>query len=544
MRRNPVSGRLPGAVSAVAVAATLLLTAPSAVAAATLEVCTSGCPYSDIGAALAAAKNGDTIIVGAGTYAGGFTIATNVTLLGAGAGQTIVSGGGPVVTIGAFGAKVQPNVTLEGFTITGGVTTGSPVSEAWVGETNVIALGGGIEITPNADWTGGAKVTIRHSEITGNSVAPTDTLPFGPPCPGGVYCEFAWAKGGGIDNWGSLSLVDTTVSDNTAGGAASDADGGGIATWPTGSLSLDHTRVVGNQAIAGVPDGRFAEGGGIFVGDGVRVTIADSSVNGNTASLTSLLPYDVGGGDTLDMNANGGGVHTGNGGILTVLRSEFRDNSVTLDDPNGQPYAFDAAIAPGDGPLTIIDSLLTGNDVEATVGSSADVGPSGSAIDISGPTIIRGTRIINNTTRVVSSAGDAQASGAVFAANLSSQPALISDSLIEGNLTEASSTSGSASVLGSGILNEASLVLKGVTVAGNVASVHAPSGTALGGGIWNGQLFDDAAQLTIKDSTVTGNTLEGDTGSTLAGGGLYTEYPVVLQHTTISGNVPDDCVGC
>ena len=37
------------------------------------------------------------------------------------------------------------------------------------------------------------------------------------PCPG-KPCRFALAAGGGIDNWGDLTLVRTRVSDNQAGG--------------------------------------------------------------------------------------------------------------------------------------------------------------------------------------------------------------------------------------------------------------------------------------------------------------------------------------
>lgn len=63
--------------------------------AATLTVCPSGCAFSQIAPALAAAGNGDTIAIGAGSYAGGFTIAKNVRLVGAGAGVTTINGGGP-----------------------------------------------------------------------------------------------------------------------------------------------------------------------------------------------------------------------------------------------------------------------------------------------------------------------------------------------------------------------------------------------------------------------------------------------------------------
>ena len=58
---------------AFALAAFLAVGVGSA-AAATLKVCPSGCAYTTIPAALAAAQSGDTIQVAAGTYAGGFTI--------------------------------------------------------------------------------------------------------------------------------------------------------------------------------------------------------------------------------------------------------------------------------------------------------------------------------------------------------------------------------------------------------------------------------------------------------------------------------------
>src|SRR6266516_1807361 len=85
------------AVALLAIAATAITSGQAS--AATLTVCPSGCAFSQIAAALAAAKNGDTIVIAAGTYTGGLTVDVSVKLIGAGAGQTIISGGGPVVTI-------------------------------------------------------------------------------------------------------------------------------------------------------------------------------------------------------------------------------------------------------------------------------------------------------------------------------------------------------------------------------------------------------------------------------------------------------------
>ena len=99
------------------------------------------------------------------------------------------------------------------------------------GEQRVQQLG--IAIPPNDDFTGGATVTVRNSLISGNLVAPTDTVPIGPTCPNGNHCPFALAAGGGVDSWGPVTLVDTTVRNNRVGSAsglstlASDADGDG-----------------------------------------------------------------------------------------------------------------------------------------------------------------------------------------------------------------------------------------------------------------------------------------------------------------------------
>src|SRR5437870_750862 len=71
-------------------------------AAAAKALCVGGphC-YTTIQAALNAAQDGDAIRVGAGNFAGGVTIERSVSLVGAGANATTISGGGPVVTIGS-----------------------------------------------------------------------------------------------------------------------------------------------------------------------------------------------------------------------------------------------------------------------------------------------------------------------------------------------------------------------------------------------------------------------------------------------------------
>jgi hypothetical protein len=523
-----------------------LLLASQASARRGATFCVGGAPgcYSTIRAAVDAAHDGDTIRVERGTFDGGVTIDKSIRLLGAGARRTIISGGGPVLTIGEFLADSEPTVTISGVTVTGGLSTSSPLSTEWVGEENVIALGGGIEILPAEDYSTGATVTITNSIITGNRAAPTTTLPFGPPCPDGP-CPFAWAKGGGIDNWGRLSLRNTSVSDNTAAGVASDADGGGINDWWPGTLRLANSTVAGNRAIASVPNGRFAEGGGIFTDPGVELTLAGSVVSGNTASLTSTLPYFVPGADPLDMNANGGGIHVGDDSAVTVEDSTFNGNTASVDDPNGEPVAFDAALHPGTGPLVLRNSSITNNRLVAAVGSSEHVGPSGSALDVNGPGTLSNVRITGNTTVVTSEAGAAEASGAVYTGNTTSEGLLFANSVIRGNSATASSASGSASVRGAGLLNEGRLELRNDLIADNTGTATGPAGFAQGGGIWNGSLFNPPPiELTLENTNVTHNRLSASAGLEVKGGGLFTAFPVTLRRSRIAGNSPDDCYGC
>src|SRR5213596_2450186 len=159
--------------------------ATSAVAAATLCVGGSGC-FSTIQAAVDAAHDGDTITIGPGTFAGGISIDVSVTLKGAGAAATTISGGAPVLTIGVADAATEPTVAIKGVTITGGVAVSNPTDPAGTRD-----FGGGIEIPWAADGGTGATVTISDSVVTGNRATPTTTIPSnGAQCPDGP-CPFA-----------------------------------------------------------------------------------------------------------------------------------------------------------------------------------------------------------------------------------------------------------------------------------------------------------------------------------------------------------------
>ena len=106
--------RLGAAAALLAGAAGLVGASGAHADATTLTVCPRGCGYAQIQPAVDAASAGDTILVGPGRYAGGIVIATALTLSGAGPGATVISGGGPVISVSA-----SP-VTIRAVSVTGG----------------------------------------------------------------------------------------------------------------------------------------------------------------------------------------------------------------------------------------------------------------------------------------------------------------------------------------------------------------------------------------------------------------------------------------
>ena len=536
----------------LSVVAAVALVAPAAGQSAPrpkAQLCVGHGPtcFPTLAAAVAAANDGDTITLAAGTYAGGVTIDKSISLVGAGAHQTIIRGGGPVLTIGEDGATSEPMVSIRDVTVTGGVNSSVPSAFR--------AHGGGIYVPANADFSGGATVTIKGSVITGNRTAPTSIFPSptGVTCPGGGSCPFAAASGAGIFNDGTMTLIDTTVNDNHAGsptGVASDVEGGGINT-AVGSLTLIDSTVRRNSADAVPPDGRFADGGGIFMSENTTLTIHDSSVSGNSTLLSATFPhpYPVNGdGSTDGIQTNGGGIHVSDGGSTVVDGSQLDGNTITVSDPTGEPVGFDAALCTcGENALTLTNSTVEGNKVVADVGSQADVGPSGpAALEFDGSGTVSNTRISGNSTTVISPDGDAEALGAVGGFQISPDTLTITDSEITGNTVNASSTTGSAIVQGAGLTNDGVLLLKNDRIDHNSGAASAPSGSGQGGGIFNGVIFGaPPVQLTLQDTSVTGNTLTGSPGVTLQGGGLYTlGFPIALTDSLISHNAPDQCFGC
>jgi hypothetical protein len=493
----------------------------------------AGC-YRTIQAALDAARDGDTIRVGPGTFAGGITITKSVRLLGNGAASTVIKGGGSVITIGQYGAAVEPTVLISGVTITGGFATSSPESAPFVGEEGVIAFGGGVEIPPNADFSGGADVTIASSLITGNRVAPTKTEPFGPPCPDGNACPFAWAVGGGIDSWGNLTLTDTTVSHNRVGAAsgpaslASDAQAGGVQSW-LGALTLVRTSVDDNVAVAAGPNGRYADGGGVFL-DGGSLSMTGSSVSHNSASLAASLP------DSVDLAAIAGGLHIGGGVAATIRNSRFVGNAVSMTNSVGYATAFSGGLH-ADADITASGVVISDNTVTA---SGTDFSSGDSGAGEMGATF-SGAIISGNTVTITATNGWAIGGGGA-----SIYRGSLSGSVISGNHITASSPNGGVWVTGGALVGD----VGGISLTNSTVSRNSVQGNGLEGSVLGGGIFDALTEgppggpLDLTRSAVTWNTANGSAGVTVEGGGIYTDNVVTSINSVVAHNLPDQCVGC
>jgi len=270
-----------------------------------LHVCKQGCRFERIQMAVDAARSGDTIQIGPGTYFENVDINNkDLTVQGASSNQTTVDGRfrGPVFSILPlpFGTGSQI-VSLSGLTIThgrndtgGGImvagtvltVTDSAIVSNWATQS-----GGGIDAL--LEGTADASTSFRSLIIQRCLIARNRAL-----SGGGLHTQsevhslisnsslvgnHAEAGGGAFIEYATRSRIEnTTISDNTA-----DGDGGGI--WvaaggegePASMVTFSHDAVVNNQAAL--------SGGGIFsscLGGHCIVLEGENSVTLNISGST------------------------------------------------------------------------------------------------------------------------------------------------------------------------------------------------------------------------------------------------------------------
>jgi parallel beta-helix repeat protein len=195
-------------------------------------------------AGINAANNGDTVLVGPGTYV------ENINFNGK--AITLTSAGGPLVTIldgGANGTVVTFNnnettsATLSGFTIRNGLQNGLPgggilISAASPTISNNIITGNHAAVGIGMYISGGSPV-IRNNTITGNNQAGAGD---GGAGGGGILVE------GSTSTLGAPQIVNNIITNNSVAGGGV---GGGISVFYYSSPLIQGNLIRGNSAYNG-----------------------------------------------------------------------------------------------------------------------------------------------------------------------------------------------------------------------------------------------------------------------------------------------------
>ncbi len=260
----------------------------------------------------------DTINIPAGLYTiaiattnedlnadGDFDINKSVSIVGAGAGSTIINGGGIDRVFHITGAYA---VSIAGVTIQNGNTAGA---------------GGGI-------YNDSGTLSVTDSTISGNS-APS---------------------GGGIWNYlgGTLTVTDSTISGNSAANY-----GGGVCNHWGGTANVTNSTISGNSA---------AFSGGILNSD--TLTVTSSTISGNTGARgggidnddTLTVTNSTISGNTATTVDGGGGIKNGQWGTATVTNSTIVRNAANAGRGSG---IFNGSI--GTSKLIVANSIVADNGV-------------------------------------------------------------------------------------------------------------------------------------------------------------------------------------
>ena len=353
------------AILAVVVAAILAGSASAAV----LTVCTTGppaCQYSSIADAVAASANGDVILIGSGSFAGGFTITTDVTLVGSGAGSTQIAGGATGVTVAPGADVIIRQLMISGATDTGVVNDGTLVIRRSTISGNGSGFGAGVAggIRNTATLTlFGVTVSDNHGEaagaldnhgsavITGSTFAHND----------------AAFNAGAIQNYGDVTFRDGTISDNGSQGAGSWNMAGSmtiIDSLLSGNSGGNNFGAIANDASLVVRRSTFTANGGFRGGavanlDTGSATLFDSLIESNDArdggGILSSGSLTLGNTNVLSNTAdNGGGIEIVDGSLVV------RDSSISGNEAN-DAFGYGGGVLVEQGDATIARTTIEAN---------------------------------------------------------------------------------------------------------------------------------------------------------------------------------------
>jgi hypothetical protein len=438
-----------------------------------------------------------------------------------------LAGGGPTPSLSLTGGYAR---NANG----GGILVDNPRN---VLELDDVSVGGNAaaQVTNPARGAGGngggvysrGAVTLVHSSVSNNTAFGLNSAS---GHAGGVYTDqglvliashvdgnSARNAAGILNVFGSVEITSgSTVNDNHSNGNAlpqGDLGGGGISQMD-GNVFVSASQVNGNQTIG------MYSGGIVLLLGGVTVTNG-SQVDGNTnngpgggiaANFGGAVVIDQG--SQVDGNTGagfGGGIvnWSENFGIDVLDRSEVANNTLT--------NAEDAKGAAGLGLLFTDPSIET-----AFVGGGRGDSALRGALQLFVAACGQRLGIINQSSAMFPAGGNVEL-GAGLSSPFGAPIEITGGSAITGNHfgTVPTSTKPALGDGGAVFSNLGPIAIDASTISGNTASGD-------GGGIWNG------LSLTISGSTVTRNQAGG------LGGGVFNRGTFSASNSQIVKNAPDD----
>lgn len=246
-----------------------------------------------------------------GEATGDLNITRTMTLIGNGAGNTIIDGNGSVLGDHVF--EITGTVGISGVTIQHAYSSN---------------IGGGI--------VNNGKLTLINTAVISNTA-------------GGIN---GW--GGGIFSSGPLTLTNSSISGNTT--SNSNAYGGGI--FSQGGLRLINSTVSGNSTA-----GTIGFGGGMYT-SGITSTLTNSTVSGNSAQTGGGI-YKAGAPLILinstissnNSNTNGGGIYNSSG-TTSLYNVTVKQNTANAD---ASGVGVGGGVANASGTLNFQNSIIAQN---------------------------------------------------------------------------------------------------------------------------------------------------------------------------------------
>ena len=273
---------------------------------ATITVCASGCDSVTVQGAIDVATSGDTVSVGAGTYAEEleFTSArSGVILTGAGQDQTFIVPARPYATDNQAIAIRQANgLTIEDLSIDGAGNS---------------ALDAGENFRDGILWENGGdnntirNVTVQNIDRRGISVWPQTVVG---TTISGVSIDNVTATNTGSSNGYALmfngsGLVENNLFTNIKAGV------GGESRAPAGQATIFNNNTI--SSLTGIDTSRYNVGINYWAGNVNEVQITNNKISGNVKGNTGIYLVNPGAGssisdDSIILSGDGGiGIETG-----------------------------------------------------------------------------------------------------------------------------------------------------------------------------------------------------------------------------------------